>query len=117
MNWQTDGPAPGEPPQSDLERRSFLKLLAGSGVLLAAGPRLASAAPFQGGAGTSTDAYLATQRAIAACGQWPAASVAGRTVVIKPNLVGAAPASSGITTDPQAVRAVVDQALAAGAAQ
>jgi len=60
------------------------------------------------------DAYAATQRAIGASGEWPV-TLAGRTVVIKPNLVAAKPSTSGVTTDPQVVRAVVDQALASGA--
>lgn len=41
--------------------------------------------------------------------------MAGKTVIIKPNLVIAEPSSSGITTDPEVVRAVVDLALDAGA--
>jgi uncharacterized protein (DUF362 family) len=36
-------------------------------------------------------------------------------VVIKPNIVSPRPASSGATTDPEVVRAIVDQALADGA--
>jgi uncharacterized protein (DUF362 family) len=43
--------------------------------------------------------------------------MAGRTVVIKPNLVVRKTAETGATTDPQVVRALVDLALAAGAAR
>ncbi|SRR5712692_5835214 len=118
MHWQPDGPTPGVPSAGDLRRRSFLKLLVGNSVWLAAGSRLASAVGgFQVGVGSSADPYAATERAVSACEQWPAASIAGQTVVIKPNLVGPAPAPTGITTDPQVVRALVDLALAAGAVQ
>jgi uncharacterized protein (DUF362 family) len=53
---------------------------------------------------------------VTACGEWPGAALTGKTVVIKPNLVWKATADTGITTDPQVVRALVDLALAGGAA-
>lgn len=69
------------------------------------------------GVGNSSQAYLAARTAIAACGQFPAAAMAGQTVIVKPNLVIAEPSTTGITTDPEVVRAIVDLALAAGAAR
>jgi uncharacterized protein (DUF362 family) len=64
------------------------------------------------GVGSSGDAYTATQRAVAASGQFPSGAIAGRTVIIKSNLVDYRPASTGTTT--QVVRALVDLALEAG---
>jgi uncharacterized protein (DUF362 family) len=95
-----------------IKRRHFLGLLTGE---LAALSLRAATTAYQAGIGSSSDPYTATQRAIAASGQFPAAKIAGSTVVIKPNLVEGRPASSGATTDPQVVRAVVDLALSAGA--
>jgi uncharacterized protein (DUF362 family) len=95
-----------------IKRRHFLGLLTGE---IAALSLRAATTTYQAGIGSSSDPYTATQRAIAASGQFPAAAIAGSTVVIKPNLVEGRPASTGATTDPQVVRAVVDQALAAGA--
>lgn len=69
------------------------------------------------GLGHDTDPYAATRRAVDASGEWPAAEIAGRTVVIKPNLVFPMTAETGVTTDPEVVRALVDLALEAGAAQ
>jgi uncharacterized protein (DUF362 family) len=101
-----------------MERRRFLKWLAADGSLLAGLPAAGSAAePYRVGVGSSSDPYTAAQRAVTASGQWPAWSIAGRTVVIKPNLVSGKPASSGATTDPHVVRALVDLALQAGAAR
>jgi len=54
---------------------------------------------------------------VQASGEWPAAAIAGQKVIIKPNLVIPLTADTGTTTDPQVVRALVDLALAAGAAQ
>ena len=100
---------------SGLGRRSFLQFLATDAALMgAAQPAVSN---YQVGVGTSSDPYTATQRAIAASGQFPAAAIAGNPVVIKPNLVSQLPASSGVTTDPQVVRAIVDMALSAGASQ
>jgi uncharacterized protein (DUF362 family) len=67
--------------------------------------------------GKSPDPYAATLRAVVASGEWPAARMAGKTVVIKPNLVSPDPAESGATTSPEVVRALVDLALAASAAR
>jgi len=69
------------------------------------------------GIGKLHDPYAATRRAVEACGEWPAAAMAGRKVVIKPNLVVGMTAETGVTTDPQVVRALTDLALEAGAAQ
>jgi uncharacterized protein (DUF362 family) len=97
-----------------MERRRFLQLLAAD---VAAGARneARGASSYWVGVGASSSPYIATQRAIAASGQFPA--VAGQTVVIKPNLVSTQPAASGATTDVEVVRAIVDVALDAGAAQ
>jgi uncharacterized protein (DUF362 family) len=69
------------------------------------------------GVGNSPDAYEATQRAVAASAEWPVARIAGRHVVIKTNLVLGGATEGGGTTSPEAVRALVDLALAAGASQ
>jgi uncharacterized protein (DUF362 family) len=100
-----------------IDRRSFLRLGAASSIGLLALPRLAAASGWVVGVGRDPNAYTATLRAIDACGEWPLLGMAGRTVVIKPNLVAPLPASTGTTTDPEAVRAVVDRALADGAAE
>jgi uncharacterized protein (DUF362 family) len=97
-----------------MKRRHFLQFLTGEAAILSL--RAATPAKYQVGVGSSTDPYTATQRAIEASGQFPSAAIAGHTVVIKPNLVEGRPSSSGATTDPQVVRAVVDAALSAGAA-
>ncbi|MCB9131040.1 MAG: DUF362 domain-containing protein [Anaerolineales bacterium] len=98
-------------------RRQFLKLGA-AGLLAVAVPWPVAASPattYRVGVGRSTDGYAAALRAISACADWSPGLVAGRTVLIKPNLVAAGTAESGVATDPQVVRAVVDLALAAGA--
>lgn len=96
-----------------MKRRNFLQLLTAEAAALS----LSAATPrYQVGVGSSADGYTAAQRAITASRQFPAAAIAGNTVVIKPNLVEGRPASTGATTDPEVVRAVVDAALAAGAA-
>ena len=97
------------------DRRRFLAAggLA-AGYHLAGGSRL-SAASYSVGAGRDASGYVATRRAITASGQFP--NVSGKTVVIKPNLVWPAVHSSGITVDPEVVRAVVDTALEGGASQ
>jgi uncharacterized protein (DUF362 family) len=97
-------------------RRRVLKLLGGLGAWLA-GPRIAAAAPYRVGVGASPDPYEATRRAIEASAQWPGAAISGRTVIVKPNLVGGRPAESGTTTDPEVVRALVDLSLRSGAAR
>ena len=100
-----------------MKRRSFLQYLAADAALPLTQRFAAAAGSYQVGVGVSGDPYGATQRAITASGQWPAASIAGQSVMIKPNLVSPKPSTSGATTDPQVVRAVVDMALQAGAAQ
>jgi uncharacterized protein (DUF362 family) len=79
--------------------------------------RAAATSGYVVGVGHSSQAYGAARTAIAASGQFPSAAIAGKTVVIKPNLVIASPSTTGITTDPQVVRAIVDLALAAGASR
>jgi uncharacterized protein (DUF362 family) len=97
-------------------RRDVLKLAGGlTGALLTT--RYAKAAGWRVGVGKSANAYEAVSRAIDAAAEWPQAAISGRTVIIKPNLVGGRTADSGITTDAEAVRAVVDRALASGASQ
>jgi uncharacterized protein (DUF362 family) len=97
------------------DRRSLLRLAADAGALAAA-PLLSGApAVFRVGIGNSSDPHSAAMRAIAASGEFPV--VVGRTVIVKPNLVVGLPASTGATTDPQVVRAIVDTALAGGAAK
>lgn len=94
-------------------RRSFLQLLAANSVLRA---DQRSAVSYLVGAGSSTDPYTAASTALSACMQFPA-SLSGQTVVIKPNLVVARPSTSGATTDPMVVQAIVDLAIARGATQ
>jgi uncharacterized protein (DUF362 family) len=92
-------------------------MAAGGLALAIKPPRLrAVGSAFNVGVGRSANPYEAAARAIDACAEWPAAALFGRNVFIKPNLVLAQPASTGATTDPEVVRAVVDRALAAGAA-
>ena len=100
-----------------LDRRGFLQMGAGASLGALVCPRPAGAAGFSVGVGRSPNGYVAARRAIEASGEWPPVSLAGRTVVVKPNLVVALPASSGATTDPAVVRAVVDLALAGGSAE
>jgi uncharacterized protein (DUF362 family) len=92
-------------------RRRLLQAFAANAALAG------TATKYQVGVGRNNDPYAATKQAIAACGQWPAAAMAGKTVAIKPNLVIARPSNTGATVDPEVVRAVVDMALAAGAEQ
>ena len=92
-------------------RRRLLQALAAN-VVLSGAP-----AKYQVGVAKNSNPYDATRKAIQACGQWPAAAIAGKTVAIKPNLVTATPPEKGASVDPEVVRAVVDLALAAGAAE
>lgn len=94
-------------------RRSFLTALAANSTLLAAA-RNQSKPPYIVGVGYSSDPYTASSRAVTASGQFPT-NLTGQTVVIKPNLVEGQPSSTGATTDPYVVQAVVDLAIAAGA--
>jgi uncharacterized protein (DUF362 family) len=98
-----------------ISRREFLMRSSAIGLGAALAPPMLKAAtsPYRVGVGHNTDPYAATQRALQASGEFP--NVAGKVVVIKPNLVKATTADTGIVTDPQVVRAVVDQALAASA--
>ncbi len=73
------------------------------------------ASPYRVGVGHRDDPYSATLRAVAASGQWPSDSLGGRTVVIKPNLVAPMASESGVTTDGELVRALIDLSLEAGA--
>src|SRR5215469_7757547 len=98
---------------SGFGRRSFLQLLAANSSLLAA-RKATSTGPYYVGVGYSSDPYTAANTAITASGQFPT-NLAGLTVVIKPNLVAPAPATTGTTTDPHVVQAIVDLAIAAGA--
>jgi len=97
-------------------RRQVLGMGLATAAAAAAWPARLLAAGYRVGVGHDADAYHATQRALDASGEWPSVLVAGRRVVIKPNLVQPRPASTGSTTDPEVVRAVVDRALADGAA-
>ena len=101
-----------------MKRRAFLQSMAVPTAMLA-GRRTEAAASsgYVVGVGHSSKSYGAARTAIAASGQFPSAAIAGQTVIIKPNLVIASPSTSGITTDPEVVRAIVDLALAAGAAR
>ncbi len=78
-------------------------------------PRALAAAPYRVGIGRAPDPYDATQRAIDECGEWPTDLIAGRPVIIKPNLVLPQTAEEGGTTSPHVVRALADRALASGA--
>jgi uncharacterized protein (DUF362 family) len=100
-----------------ITRRRFLQLMAGGLAWVAAGRRKASAAGYRVGLGHLADPYAATRRAVGASREWPIAKIRGRKVVIKPNLVYPMPLEAGATTDPEVVRALVDLALAADAAQ
>ena len=101
-----------------ITRRHFLQL-AGSGLVWAAVARQqpVSAAGYRVGLGHMTDPYVATLRAVQASGEWPAGEISGRKVVIKPNLVFPMTTETGVTTDPEVVRALVDLSLEAGAVQ
>lgn len=100
-----------------LGRRSLLKvLLSGAGVICARSHARA-ASSYRVGIGASTDAYSATMRAAAASGEWPSTRIAGRTVVIKTNLVLGMATETGGTTSPFVVQALVDLALRDGASQ
>ena len=100
---------------SRVDRRSFIRLLAVNSAFRAAA-KPSSSPPYYVGVGYSSDPYTATSVALSACGQFPT-NLAGRNVVIKPNLVLPAPSTSGTTTDPRVAQAIVDLCLAAGATQ
>lgn len=100
-----------------MKRRAFLQSMAVPTALMAVRPARAAAPGYLVGVGHSSQGYGAARTAIAASGQFPSAAIAGQTVIIKPNLVIAAPSNTGTTTDPQVVRAIVDLALEAGASR
>lgn len=95
-----------------VSRRGFLR--SGAALWLASIPRRSAAAAYRVGVGREADAYAATRRAMLASGEFP--DVWGRMVVVKPNLMMPAGSDTGATTDPEVTRAVVDRALAGGAA-
>lgn len=88
-----------------IDRRSFIRLVSAGSAFLAASK--AQSPTYNVGVGYNTNPYTAASTALSACGQFPT-NLAGQTVVIKPNLVVALPASSGATTDPRVVKAIVD---------
>src|SRR5262245_25744555 len=95
-----------------LNRRDLLR--ASAAVPFALLPaRIRAAEAYRVAIGRSPNPYVATRRALEFSGEWP--DVAARVVVIKPNLVYPGVASTGATTDPGVVRALVDRALADGA--
>jgi uncharacterized protein (DUF362 family) len=98
-----------------IDRRSFIQLLAASPTLLASAAQ-SSGTSYKVGVGSSSDPYTAASVALSACGQFPT-NLAGKTVVIKPNLVVPQPSTSGATTDPMVAKAIVDLSIAAGATQ
>ena len=109
-----------------VNRRQLLRLMASGaalGLTAAATSKsglrsaVASPPPYPVGVANGTDAYEATLRAVEANAGWPGALIAGRRVVIKPNLVTPKPASTGATTDPRVVQALVDLSLQSGAAR
>ena len=103
-----------------VSRRQFLEMLGVGAALWMTSPLLSLSKPppslaavsrYRVGVGALADPYDATLRAVQASGEWPAAAIAGQTVVIKPNLVTGQAADTGATTDPQVTRALVDLAL------
>lgn len=105
-----------------MDRRRFLKVGLASTAATFAASRFSRRAralnPYVVGVGRNRNPYVATQRAIEACGEWPALDVAGKTVIIKPNLVrGFSLPQRGVVTNVAVTRAVIDRALSDGAAQ
>lgn len=103
-----------------LSRRRFLTFASVSLASLGIGLPLQvtrAATTYLVGVGKHSDAYTATRRAVLQSRAWNPAVLAGKRVIIKPNLVCGEPANMGATTDPQVVRALVDLALDAGATQ
>jgi len=68
------------------------------------------------GVGNDSNPCAAALRAVEGCTDWDPAQVAGKRVIIKPNLVAGAVPESGVTTDPEIVRVIVDKCLEADAA-
>lgn len=98
-------------------RRRFLMGVAVTALWPAVQKLRADGTNYHVGVAHLSNAYEATQRAVAASGEWPVTRIAGRTVIIKTNVVGNRTSDTGQTTDPQVVRALVDLALADGAAR
>lgn len=95
-----------------------MQIMAGGAASLAAGDFSHAATPlYRVGVGRSGDPYAATITAVTASSEWPQTRIFGNPVIIKPNLVQPLPAESGITTDPEVVRALVDLALSSGASE
>ncbi|MGH2543884.1 MAG: DUF362 domain-containing protein [Ardenticatenaceae bacterium] len=104
-----------------VDRRRFLQATS-LAALGAWGGRLPSAAAgdparFNVGVGHNPVPYFATVRAIATSGDWNPEAIAGKRVVIKPNLVQPATPESGTVTDAEVVRAIADLSLQAGASE
>ena len=103
-----------------VDRRQFLQL--SSAAALSVGldkirlPRTPRGS-YTVGVGHDTEGYAATLRAIQASEGWNPAGINCKRVIVKPNLVQPETADSGVTTDPEVVRAIVDMALAANAAE
>lgn len=89
------------------------ELLLGMGGLSLA--RRGSAGDYRVGLKYGSDAYQTTLAAIESSGEFP--NVTGKKVVIKPNIVVGVPASTGVVTDPEVVRAIVDLCLAGNASK
>lgn len=103
---------------SRMNRRDFLRLSSRAIMGATAGtlPLLRNnTLPYIVGLGRSTDAYEATIRAISYT-NWNPLNIVGKNVLIKPNLVQPNTGSSGVVTEPEVVRAVVDLCIDAGAA-
>ena len=103
-----------------VSRRQFLQL--SSSAVLSTGlhkinPMRRQRGSYTVGVGHNSNPYTATLRAMLASDGWNPAAINGKRVIIKPNLVQPETADTGITTDPEVVRAIVDQALAANAAE
>ncbi len=98
-------------------RRHFLQMAAGGLAWLITGMRPVFASSYRVGVGKMAIPYAATIRAVEATGEWPSTAIFGKTVVIKPNLVVPMTDDTGVTTDPEVVRALVDLALQDGATQ
>ena len=96
-----------------ISRRRFVGAIA-AGVAAFRGLRVGAAGPYRVARMATNDGYTGTLSGLAASGEFP--NVSGRTVVIKPNLVSKRLPETGVTTDSQVVRAIVDHALGAGAA-
>jgi uncharacterized protein (DUF362 family) len=97
-----------------MDRRSFIRMLAANSALVPSAK--ASGPPYTVGVGYSSDPYTGASVALSSCGQFPI-NLSGQTVVIKPNLVKPWASSTGATTDPMVVQAIVDLAITNGATQ